>query len=110
MPKRFSTAALICPASARISCALAPPRLIRSEDFGDGTLEPHHHRLHLQLDAETILYGSTDLPRQRKNLLRTGTAAIDQRQRMPRGNRRRPQRVPFCKTSLLDEPRRWHDL
>src|ERR1039458_6618311 len=108
MPKRFSTAALICPASARISCALAPPRLIRSEDFGDGTLEPHHHRLHLQLDAETILYGSTDLPRQRKNLLRTGTAAIDQIGRLRRWDPRTPPSPAPSPTGCRNDSLRQH--
>lgn len=46
--------------------------------------ETQHHRFHLQINAEAFLHNLANLPRQRKNLFRRRSTAIDQGQRVPR--------------------------
>src|ERR1039458_2636313 len=63
-----------------------------------------HHRLHLQANAKTSLDGSSDLAGKRQYFRSAGSAKVDERQRVPRGDSGISPRIPFGEISLLDQP------
>src|SRR5579863_4840889 len=64
------------------------------------------NRLHFQRDSESSFHCHMDLRSQIEDIHRSRTAAIHQRQRVPRRDLRITSHVAFAESRALNEPRR----